>query len=123
MSDITTMSTKKILEDYKGFEGLNSIVDVGGGTEATMNMIVSKYPSIKGINFDLPNVIKDAPAYPAFLAIILDMLVQGICHDWSDDHCLKLLKNCYEALPTNGKVIIVRVHTSRSPRHISCNKE
>ncbi|KAF3644271.1 Caffeic acid 3-O-methyltransferase [Capsicum annuum] len=45
-------------------QGLNSIVDVGGGTEATMNMIVSKYPSIKGINFDLPNVIKDAPAYP-----------------------------------------------------------
>ncbi|KAG5036039.1 hypothetical protein JHK87_010949 [Glycine soja] len=29
-----------------------------------------------------------------------------ICHDWSDDHCLKFLKNCYEALPDNGKVIV-----------------
>lgn len=64
MSDHSTMSMKKILEDYKGFEGLNSIVDVGGGTGATVNMIVSKYPSIKGINFDLPHVIGDAPTYP-----------------------------------------------------------
>ncbi|KAK4403717.1 Caffeic acid 3-O-methyltransferase [Sesamum angolense] len=29
-----------------------------------------------------------------------------ICHDWSDAHCQKLLKNCYDALPDNGKVII-----------------
>ena len=33
--------------------------------------------------------------------------LQWILHDWSDDHCLKLLKNCWEALPSNGKVIIV----------------
>ncbi|PHT53550.1 hypothetical protein CQW23_08012 [Capsicum baccatum] len=64
MSDLTTLSMKNILEDYKGFEGLNSIVDIGSGTRAAMNMIVSKYPSIKGINFDLPHVIKDAPYYP-----------------------------------------------------------
>lgn len=32
--------------------------------------------------------------------------MQWICHDWSDAHCKKLLKNCYEALPENGKVII-----------------
>lgn len=31
---------------------------------------------------------------------------QWICHDWSDQHCLKFLKNCYEALPDNGKVIV-----------------
>ncbi|CAI0453226.1 unnamed protein product [Linum tenue] len=29
-----------------------------------------------------------------------------ICHDWSDEHCLRFLKNCYEALPANGKVIV-----------------
>lgn len=33
--------------------------------------------------------------------------MQWILHNWSDDHCLKLLKNCYEALPENGKVIVV----------------
>ena len=33
--------------------------------------------------------------------------LQWILHDWSDDHCLKLLENCCEALPSNGKVIVV----------------
>ena len=32
--------------------------------------------------------------------------VQWICHDWSDHHCLKFLKNCYDALPEHGKVIV-----------------
>ena len=55
---------KKILETYDGFDGLKTLVDVGGGTGATLNMIVTKHPSIKGINFDLQHVIEDAPAYP-----------------------------------------------------------
>ncbi|KDO43799.1 hypothetical protein CISIN_1g043449mg, partial [Citrus sinensis] len=60
----STITMKKFLENYKGFEGLKSVVDVGGGIGASLNMIISKYPSIKGINFDLPHVIQDAPAYP-----------------------------------------------------------
>jgi caffeic acid 3-O-methyltransferase / acetylserotonin O-methyltransferase len=28
-------------------------------------------------------------------------------HDWSDEHCQKILKNCYKALPENGKVMIL----------------
>jgi len=31
---------------------------------------------------------------------------QWICHDWSDEHSLKFLNNCYDALPDNGKVIV-----------------
>lgn len=30
-----------------------------------------------------------------------------ILHDWSDDQCVKILKNCYDALPEFGKVIVV----------------
>ncbi|KAK3230252.1 hypothetical protein Dsin_002133 [Dipteronia sinensis] len=116
MSSHSTITMKKILETYKGFEGLKSIVDVGGGTGATVNEIVSIYPSIKGINFDLPHVIEDAPSYPGVEHVGGDMFVsvpkgdaifmKWICHDWSDEHCLKFLKNCYEALPENGKVIV-----------------
>ncbi|KAK8592728.1 hypothetical protein V6N13_063295 [Hibiscus sabdariffa] len=64
MSDHSTITTKKILETYDGFEGIKTLVDVGGGTGATLHKIVSKYPTIKGINFDMPHVIKDAPSYP-----------------------------------------------------------
>ena len=60
----STIIMKKIVETYQGFEGLASLVDVGGGTGASLNMIISKYPSIKGINFDLPHVVQTAPTYP-----------------------------------------------------------
>ncbi|XP_015878697.1 caffeic acid 3-O-methyltransferase [Ziziphus jujuba] len=116
MADHSTITMKKLLETYKGFEGLKTVVDVGGGTGAVLSMILSKYPSIKGINFDLPHVIEDAPAYPGVQHVGGDMFVsvpkgdaifmKWICHDWSDEHCLKFLKNCYDALPENGKVIL-----------------
>ncbi|KAJ9174253.1 hypothetical protein P3X46_017297 [Hevea brasiliensis] len=109
MSDHSTIIMKKILEIYKGFEGLSSIVDVGGGTGAVLSMIVSKYPSIKGINFDLPHVLEDAPSLPDMFVRVPKgdaIFMKWICHDWSDEHCLKFLNNCYRALPPNGKVII-----------------
>ncbi|MBA0835286.1 hypothetical protein Goarm_007573 [Gossypium armourianum] len=116
MSDHSTITMKKILDTYDGFQGLKTLVDVGGGTGATLSMIVSKYPTIKGINFDLPHVIEDAPSCPGVEHVGGDMFVsvpkgdaifmKWICHDWSDEHCAKFLKNCYEALPDNGKVIV-----------------
>ncbi|XP_010061962.2 caffeic acid 3-O-methyltransferase [Eucalyptus grandis] len=116
MSDHSTIMMKKILETYNGFEGLKTVVDVGGGTGAMLNMIVAKYPSIKGINFDLPHVIEDAPSYRGVEHVGGDMFVnipngdavfmKWICHNWSDEHCAKLLKNCYDVLPVNGRVIV-----------------
>ncbi|KAM1676798.1 hypothetical protein FF1_042159 [Malus domestica] len=125
MADQSSIAMKKLLETYKGFEGLTSVVDVGGGIGSVIHMIVSKYPSIKGINFDLPHVIKDAPQYPGVEHVGGDMFVsvpkgdaivmKHICHDWSDEHCLKLLKNCHAALPDNGKVILVEIIIPVSP--------
>lgn len=69
MADLSATQTRKILEVYCGFDGIATLVDVGGGKGATLNMIVSKYPSIKGINFDLPQVIEHAPPYPGTLII------------------------------------------------------
>uniref|UniRef100_A0AA51VKJ3 O-methyltransferase 13 n=2 Tax=Lophophora williamsii TaxID=130138 RepID=OMT13_LOPWI len=116
MSNHSTITMKRILENYKGFEGLSTLVDVGGGTGATLNMIISKHPAIKGINFDLPHVIEDAPTYNGVEHVGGDMFVsvpkgdaifmKWICHDWSDEHCLNFLKNCYAALPDHGKVIV-----------------
>ena len=64
MYDETRIVMKMILEKYKGFEGVKELTDVGGGLGANLELIVSMYPDIKGINFDLPHVIKDAPPYP-----------------------------------------------------------
>ncbi|KDP40588.1 hypothetical protein JCGZ_24587 [Jatropha curcas] len=63
MAGLSSVIMSGILAKYKGFEGLTSLVDVGGGTGRTLHMIISKYPSIKGINYDLPHVIQSAPPY------------------------------------------------------------
>ena len=34
-------------------------------------------------------------------------ILQWILHDWSDEHGLKILKNCWKALSENGKIILV----------------
>jgi len=64
MTTMCTLEMNKILEIYNGFEDISLLVDVGGDFGQNLNMIISKYPSIKGINFDLPPVIENAPDYP-----------------------------------------------------------
>ncbi|KAE8734767.1 Caffeic acid 3-O-methyltransferase [Hibiscus syriacus] len=119
MKNNTTLVMKNILNVYKGFaDHLDQvIVDVGGGLGVALSFITSKYPSIKGINYDLPHVIQHAPPIPGVEHVVGDMFqnvpkgdaifMKFILHDWSDDHCLKLLKNCYNAIPEKGKVIVV----------------
>ena len=64
MTNRATLIMKKIVESYKGFEQINRLVDVGGGNGVSLSIITSKYPHIKGINFDLPHVIRHASPYP-----------------------------------------------------------
>lgn len=68
------ITMKGILEAYRGFEGLASLVDVGGGTGKCLHMITSKYPYIKGINYDLPHVIRSAPSYPGINFIFSELI-------------------------------------------------
>ncbi|WOL18265.1 hypothetical protein Cni_G27058 [Canna indica] len=35
------------------------------------------------------------------------IVMKWILHDWTDEHCTKILKNCWKALPEKGKVIVV----------------
>ncbi|BFG22296.1 hypothetical protein CerSpe_085700 [Prunus speciosa] len=119
MFNHSTIVIKKLLHFYKGFQdkNLTQLVDVGGGFGVTLNLVTSRYPHIRGINYDLPHVINHASSYPGVEHVGGDMFasvpsgdaifMKWILHDWSDEHCLKLLKNCYKAIPDNGKVIVV----------------
>ncbi|RWW06114.1 hypothetical protein GW17_00030581 [Ensete ventricosum] len=64
MKNHSTIFTKKVLDVYRGFDDVKVLVDVGGGTGATLRMITSRHPHIKGVNFDLPHVIFEATPCP-----------------------------------------------------------
>ncbi|KAG9152071.1 hypothetical protein Leryth_021206 [Lithospermum erythrorhizon] len=125
LQNLTGVTMKIILEVYKGFDGMEELIDVGGGYGASLAWIVSKYPKIRGINYDLPHVIKDAPVLQGVEHVegnMFESVPRGktifmklILHDWDDDHCIRLLKNCFEALPNCGKVILVESILPESP--------
>lgn len=52
----------------------------------------------------------------------LNMVVQATCHNWSDEKCVALLKNCYKALPQKGKVIIFDMIMPEEPDSSDASK-
>ncbi|KAF7843760.1 caffeic acid 3-O-methyltransferase-like [Senna tora] len=105
----TSIVMKKILESYRGFENLNTLVDVGGGFGFNLSMITSKYPHIKAINFDLPHVIQQAPPYSGVEHVAGDMFESVPKGD------AIFMKNCYDATPEKGKVIVVESGITAMP--------
>ncbi|KAK1286394.1 Trans-resveratrol di-O-methyltransferase [Acorus calamus] len=109
-----------VQKQHQAFVGLKSLVDVGGGTGALTLTIAKAFPSIKCTVLELPHVVADAPEgtpvnfvegnmfeyVPPSDAVIL----KWILHDWNDEECVKILKQCKTAIPTKeegGKVMIV----------------
>lgn len=117
MLNHSRLSMNTILEKYEGFKDVQVLVDVGGGFGSTLGAITERYPHIHGINFDLPYVIASCVPRQGVEFVGGDMFtsvpsgdaifMKWILHDWDDDSNIKLLKNCYNALPAKGKVIVV----------------
>ncbi|KAG5569353.1 hypothetical protein H5410_059119 [Solanum commersonii] len=119
MNSMTKCIMREVIKEYKdGFNSITSLVDVGGGIGAAMFEIVKAYPHIKGINFDLPHVVLRAQKFEGVDHVEGDMFeaippadavfLKWVLHDWGDEDCVKILKNCRKAIPKKtGKVIIV----------------
>ncbi|KAK7252123.1 hypothetical protein RIF29_35859 [Crotalaria pallida] len=102
------------------FEGLDSLVDVGGGTGNTAKIICEAFPELKYTVLDLPQVVEGITGSNNLTFVGGNMLesipqadtilLKWILHDWTDDDCIKILKNCKEATSgknKRGKVIII----------------
>ncbi|KAK9690719.1 hypothetical protein RND81_09G149400 [Saponaria officinalis] len=100
------------------FDGICYVVDVGGGDGTTLSILVKGYPWIKGINFDLPHVIEGNLPCEGVEHVEGNMfecvpkadvaIIKWVLHDWGDEECIKILKNCKEAIAKDkGKVIIL----------------
>ncbi|GMI80548.1 N-acetylserotonin O-methyltransferase [Hibiscus trionum] len=107
-----------LIDKYNGgFEGLNSLVDVGGGTGTLGKAVADAFPHMECTVFDLPHVVAGQldngnlkyvggnmfEGVPAADAVLL----KWIMHDWSDEECVKILKHSKQAISSGGKVIII----------------
>ncbi|KAJ9563676.1 hypothetical protein OSB04_008836 [Centaurea solstitialis] len=121
MASDARLVTNVILKHSRGaFEGINSIVDVGGGTGIVAKSIAKVFPKLNCISFDLPHVVNGMEGSENLSYVGGDMfeaipkadavLVKWILHDWNDEECIKILKRCKEAIPSKkngGKVMII----------------
>ncbi|XP_078158787.1 myricetin O-methyltransferase-like [Carex rostrata] len=128
-NDAMACHSRKLMKDVVAscpqlFDGLKSLVDVGGGTGTTVKVIAETFPELRCTVFDLPHVISNALKSELFNAMGGNMfekipaadaiMLKHILHDWPDDDCIKILERCREAISpveVGGKVIIVELTT------------
>ena len=110
--------------DFAKFE---TVIDVGGATGNLLATILGRHPKPRGILFDLPHVVGDAPALinARGLADRIRIeagnffegvpsggdayLVSHIIHDWSEAECLTILGNCRRAMKPDSRLLIIEM--------------
>lgn len=109
------------------FSVFKTIADVGGSTGNLLTTILARYPAPRGILFDLPQVVRDAPAFIAQRGLtdrihieagsFFDRVPAGadayilshVIHDWNEDQCLTILGHCRRAMGAGGRLLLVEM--------------
>ncbi|KAK9100091.1 hypothetical protein Scep_023521 [Stephania cephalantha] len=98
-----------------------TMVDVGGNSGTVAKGIANAFPLLKCYVLDIaPVVERVAEKHPQLEFVVGDMfvlvpnadlvLLKSVLHDFQDDECIKILKNCKEAInPKKGKLILVDI--------------
>jgi hypothetical protein len=106
--------------------GVGVAVDVGSSFGSLICSVVNANPGLKGIAFDLPHSLEGAKALVAsrglegrvaaaagdFFASLPagDLyLLKYILHDWDDEKCLQILRNCRAAATGPRRLAIVEL--------------
>lgn len=128
MANFATAENPAIAEAYD-FSRFGQIVDVGGGQGGMLAEILARYPRVRGMLFDLPQVVR----HPAYLdkdqltgrwrAIGGDFfqsvptggdayMLKRILHDWSDEQCVRILRCCAESMDKDTPLLVVEAVVS-----------
>jgi hypothetical protein len=113
--------------DAYDFSGLTTIVDVGGATGNLLTTILNNYPGSRGILFDLPHVVRDAPQLIQARGLADRVTIEAgnffervpsgsnayllshIIHDWTEDQCLSILGNCRREMNPGSRLLIIEM--------------
>lgn len=109
------------------FSRFKTIADVGGSTGNMLATILSQHSGPRGILFDLPHVVCDAPALiqqrglgdririeagSFFESVPADAdayILSHIIHDWNPEQCLTILGHCRRAMNSSGRLLLVEM--------------
>jgi hypothetical protein len=124
MTSVHGRETSAVLDAYD-FSGIGTLADIGGGNGSTLIAILQRHPQMRGILFDLPAVVERAREHIA-AAGVADrcQLVAGsffesvppgadayfmrhIIHDWNDEQCGTILRNCHTAMRDSDRLLVV----------------
>ena len=101
------------------------MLDVGGSTGPLIAQLLSSHPALTGAVLDLAEARAGALATFAEAGISdraefiagdffesvpsgFDVhLLTAVLHDWSDDDCVRILRNCAAALAPGGRIVVV----------------
>jgi SAM-dependent methyltransferase len=124
MTSLSGLSTKAVTEGYD-FTGINTLVDIAGGHGRLLAEILAANPSMRGVLFDLPQVIEGARENVAganvadrvefatgdfFVSVPAGgdaYIMKHIIHDWDDERALTILRNIKRAMNPGGRVLLV----------------
>jgi hypothetical protein len=124
MDESSDMISLALLSAYS-FQGIKTLVDVGGGRGVLLSKILEDQKGMRGILFDMPNV--NAPAEKNFrqngtlerVSIVSGdffedipagaeaYLMKNILHAFNDEDCIRLLGKIRTAMAPGGKIIIL----------------
>jgi DNA-binding HxlR family transcriptional regulator len=132
MVDLTRLVTPDVLRAFD-FSQISHLMDVGGGSGELIGAITRQYPRIRGTVFDLPRCKATAQEYlqrvgvsdraqfvagnffetiPSFADAII---LKSVIHDWDDEHSSVILRNCHQALPKDGTLLLVERMMPETP--------
>jgi hypothetical protein len=124
MTEGTALTAQAVVAAYD-FSGIRMVVDVGGGQGALIAAILKAHPHMHGMLFDLPQVIPGAKRVMEtetlaercaliggdFFAAVPSgadaYILKWILHDWDDARAVTILTNCRQAMPEQGKLLVV----------------
>ncbi len=108
-----------------GWDGVKSVVDVGGGTGAMLAELLRARPELHGTLVDLPRTVAisretfEAAGVAERVTMVgqsffdplpagADIyLLKGILNDWPDAEAIAILRRCAEAARPNGRVVVL----------------
>ena len=105
-------------------QNVNFALDIGGANGEVVRAMMRANPDLRAGVFDLPYVVPDAEAaarkdglHERFTTVGGDFfesvppsdlyVLKYILHDWDDDNCIRILKNCRASLQAGGRVVAI----------------